>query len=210
MDLGPRRSRRGPRWLLIGRPGGVIPLGYVRRIQAMSLLRAILRWWVRLRVWNVRRKGLVVADDCRFEGFPSFGSEPYLITIGKHVAMASEVSFITHDGGTHVFRHQERFRKVIKYGRITVHDNCVLGHRVILLPGVSVGPNSVVAAGAVVTRNVPPNTLAAGNPAKPVMSITQYAEWSLAATPAYDEEEYHRDKRSVLTRLPIKGSGRSS
>ncbi len=174
----------------------------------MPLLRAILRLWVRLRIWNVRRRGLNAAPDCRFEGYPNFGSEPYLITIGKHVAMASEVSFITHDGGTHVFRDRERYRRVIKYGRITIHDNCVLGHRVILLPGVSVGPNSVVAAGSVVTRNIPPDVLAAGNPAVPVMSMEQYAEWALAATPEYDEAEYHRDKRSVLTRIAIKGSPR--
>jgi acetyltransferase-like isoleucine patch superfamily enzyme len=171
----------------------------------MFLIRRLLRLWVRLRVWNVRRKGLNVADDCRFEGFPSFGSEPYLITIGKRVAMASDVSFITHDGGTHVFRNEERYRKVIKYGRIVVHDNCVLGHRVIVLPGVSIGPNSVVAAGSVVTRNIPPNVLAAGNPAKPVLTLHQYAEWSLAATPEYDEAEYKRDKRSVLLKIAIKG-----
>jgi acetyltransferase-like isoleucine patch superfamily enzyme len=172
----------------------------------MFLLRAILRLWVHLRVWNVRRKGLDVAADCRFEGFPNFGSEPYLISIGRHVAIASEVSFITHDGGTHVFRKQERYRKVIKYGRIVVHDNCVLGHRAIILPGVSIGPNSVVSAGSVVTRNVPPNALVAGNPAKPVLTIQQYAEWSLAATPEYDEAEYRRDKRSTLLKLAIKGA----
>ena len=174
----------------------------------MILLRAILRLWVRLRVWNARRRGLDAAPDCRFEGYPNFGSEPYLVTIGKHVALASEVSFITHDGGTHVFREQERYRRVIKYGRITIHDNCVLGHRAIFLPGVSVGPNSVVAAGSVVTRSIPPNVLAAGNPAVPVMAIDQYAEWALAATPEYDEAEYKRDKRGVLTRIAIKGTRR--
>lgn len=172
----------------------------------MRLVRLLSRLWIRLRIWHVRRKGLDVAPDCRFEGFPSFGSEPYLITIGKHVAIASDVSFITHDGGTHVFREQDRYRKVIKYGRITVKDNCVLGHRVILLPGVTVGPNSVVAAGAVVTRNVPPNVLAAGNPAVPVMPIERYADWSLAATPDYDPAEYKRNKRAVLEKLAIKGS----
>lgn len=172
----------------------------------MHLLRMILRTWVRLRIWHVRRKGLNAAPDCRFEGFPNFGSEPYLITIGKHVALASEVSFITHDGGTWVFRDQEKYRHVIKYGRITIEDNCVIGHRSIILPGVTIGPNSVVAAGSVVTRNVPPNVLAAGNPAKPVLSIEQYAEWSLAAMPKYDPEEYKRDKRSVLLKTAIRGS----
>ncbi len=165
--------------------------------------------WERLLLWRYKRQGLQVADDCRFHGLPDFGSEPYLISIGKHVAMAGEVAFITHDGGTYVFREQERYKKVIKYGRITIHDNCVIGQRVIILPGVTIGPNSVVSAGSVVTRSVPPGVVVAGNPAHPVMTVEQYAEWSLAATPNYDEQEYLRDKKSVLLKTPLKGQPRT-
>ncbi len=150
---------------------------------------------------QLRKAGLTIPDDCKLMDLPNFGSEPYLITIGSHVGIASEVLFITHDGGTHVFRDQERFRKVIKYGRIRIMDNCVIGQRAIILPGVTIGPNSVVAAGAVVTKSVPPNVLAAGNPAKPVLSIQQYAEWSLGTTPVYDEDEYKRDKRACLLKV---------
>jgi acetyltransferase-like isoleucine patch superfamily enzyme len=163
-------------------------------------------WHLRWRIGRLRQAGLIIADDCRFTGFPSFGSEPYLITIGRHVAIASGVSFITHDGGTYVFRHLERYQKVIKFGRINILDNCVIGQRVIILPGVTIGPNSVVAAGSIVSRNVPPGVLAAGNPAKPVMTVHQYAEWSLAATPDYDKEEYARNKKAFLMKMHMRGS----
>lgn len=171
----------------------------------IGLWRALRRLWVRLRLWDLRRKGLDIADDCRMEGLPSFGSEPYLVHIGRQVALAPGVMFITHDGGTQVFNRQERYRKVIKYGHITVGENCVIGARAIILPGVKIGPNSVVAAGAVVTRNVPPNVLAAGNPARPVLPIRAYAEWALSSTPPYDEAEYLRDKRGVLLRVELRG-----
>jgi acetyltransferase-like isoleucine patch superfamily enzyme len=164
----------------------------------------------RIELWRARRQGLVYGKDCRFASVPSFGSEPYLISIGDHVGFAGEVTFITHDGGTWVFRNQERYRKVIKYGRITIKDNCVIGERVILLPGVSIGPNSVIAAGSVVSRSIPPGVLAAGNPAKPVITTEQYAEWALAATPDYDEAEYQRDKRAFLTRITLRGAARKS
>ncbi len=158
------------------------------------------------RLWRLRKAGLTIASDCRMTKIPDFGSEPYLITIGKHVGIATEVLFITHDGGTYVFRHLERYKKVIKYGRITILDNCIIGARVIILPGVTIGPDSVVAAGSVVSRSVPPGVLAAGNPAKPIMTIQQYAEWSLSATPDYNENDYRKDKRAFLKKFRMRGS----
>jgi acetyltransferase-like isoleucine patch superfamily enzyme len=160
----------------------------------------------RLRVWKARRAGATIPDDCHFSGRVSFGSEPYLVTIGPNVAIATEVTFVTHDGGTHAFDHLERYRKVIRYGRINVLDNCVIGHRAILLPGVTIGPNSVVAAGSVVSRSVPPGVLVAGNPAEPVMTVHQYAEWSLAATPDYDVGEFERNRKNVLTAIHLRES----
>jgi carbonic anhydrase/acetyltransferase-like protein (isoleucine patch superfamily) len=95
---------------------------------------------------------------------------------------------------------------VIKFGRINILDNCVIGFRVILLPGVTIGPDSVIAAGSVVSRSIPPGVLAAGNPAKPVMTVHQYAEWSLAATPDYDEEEFARNRKALLMRMTMRES----
>jgi carbonic anhydrase/acetyltransferase-like protein (isoleucine patch superfamily) len=57
-----------------------------------------------------------------------------------------------------------------------VRDNVFIGHEAIILPGVTVGPNAVVAAGAVVARDVPPDTIAAGVPAKPIGTWQQYVE----------------------------------
>lgn len=164
--------------------------------------------WTRWRLRSLRRQGLVIADDCCLDGMPAFGSEPYLISIGRSVSISGEVAFITHDGGTRVFRRREPYRKVLKYGRITILDNCVIGYRATILPGVVIGPNAVVSAGSVVTRSVPANTVVAGNPAAPVMTVEQYAQWALAGTPAYDEEEYRRDKRAALLKMALRGAPR--
>ncbi len=56
---------------------------------------------------------------------------------------------------------------------IKIEDNVWIGGGAILLPGVRVGRNAVVGAGAVVTRNVPANTVVAGNPARVIREIEQ-------------------------------------
>jgi acetyltransferase-like isoleucine patch superfamily enzyme len=162
----------------------------------------MLNRWIRNRqLRNLKRAGLTIADDCRINGWPIWGSEPYLITIGRRVTIAGGVVFLNHDGGTWVFRGESAYRNVIKYGRITIHDNCFIGYGAILLPGVEVGPDSVVAAGSVVTHTVPARSVAAGVPAKVIMDLDEYAQRALAATPQYDREAYQRDKRAELLRL---------
>lgn len=154
-----------------------------------------------LKLQMYKKRGLQIADDCRLVALPNFGSEPFLISIGKHVTITGGVSFITHDGGTWVFRDQAKYRNVVKYGRITIHDNCFIGYGATIMPGVSIGPNSVVAAGAVVAKDVPPNTVAGGVPAHVLMTVEDYAERCLEGMPAYDQEAYRRNKVDELLRI---------
>ena len=157
----------------------------------------ICRWRLRRYV----RQGLQIGDDCRLMGMPNFGSEPYLISIGRHVTISTRVSFINHDGGTWVFRDQPEYRDVIKFGRIVIFDNCFIGSGATLMPGISIGPNSVVAAGAVVTQSVPPGTVVGGVPARVLMTVKEYAAKSLAQTPAYDRDAYKKGKVRELLRI---------
>jgi acetyltransferase-like isoleucine patch superfamily enzyme len=161
-------------------------------------MRNLIRKFI---LWKYRRKGLRISSDCRLISLPDFGSEPYLISIGRHVTITSNVTFITHDGSTWVFRERPEYRSVIRYGRITIHDNCFIGYGATIMPGVSIGPNAIVGACSLVTRDVPPNSVAAGVPAKVTMSIKDYADKCRSETPDYDRTAYRNDKTSELLRL---------
>ena len=105
------------------------------------------------------------------------GSEPYLVEIGDHVEITSGVRFITHDGGVWVLRDQHP--DVDVFGKIVIGNNVFIGFNAIVMPGVTIGDNCVIGAGSVVTRDVPPNSIVAGVPAKVLKSLDDYRESSL-------------------------------
>ena len=129
----------------------------------------------------------------------NFGSEPYLITLGNHCRISTEVFFVTHDGGTWAFRDQEKYKDIIKYGRISVGEHTFIGTRSIIMPGVTIGRRCVIGAGSVVTNDIPDNSVAVGVPAKVIMTTEEYAERCLNRQKPYCRAEYEKDKRSFLT-----------
>lgn len=89
----------------------------------------------------------VVLDVCR-------------VTIGSHVFFGPGVQIYT---ATHPKDHIER--RSFESGRpVTIGDDCWIGGSAIILPGVSIGARSIIGAGAVVTKNVPEDSIIIGNP----------------------------------------------
>jgi maltose O-acetyltransferase len=85
------------------------------------------------------------------------------ITIGADVQVGPNVQFLS---ATHPVEAAARRAKWESAKPITIGDNVWLGGGVIILPGVSIGENTVVGAGAVVTKDLPANVVAVGNPAR--------------------------------------------
>ena len=91
------------------------------------------------------------------------------ITIGDDVQIGPNVQLLT---ATHPIEPEPRRAKWEGSQPITIKDNVWLGGGVIVCPGVTIGENSVVGAGAVVVRDLPANVVAVGNPARVIRSLT--------------------------------------
>ena len=91
------------------------------------------------------------------------------VTIGEDVQVGPNVQFLT---ATHPVDAATRRAKWESARPITIADNVWLGGGVIILPGISIGENTVVGAGAVVTKDLPANVVAVGNPARVVRLLS--------------------------------------
>lgn len=127
-----------------------------------------------------KKKGMKVGKGCDFVSpGPNFGSEPYLIEIGNNTTVSFDVAFVTHDAGTRVLRNlatNEKEKQTVIYGKIIVGNNCFIGCRTTILPGVKIGDNTIIGAGSLVNRDIPANSVAAGVPCKVICSLEEYKE----------------------------------
>jgi maltose O-acetyltransferase len=90
------------------------------------------------------------------------------VRIGADVQIGPNVQLLTP---THPIAAEPRRQKLEAAEPITIEDNVWLGGGVIVLPGVTIGRDTVVGAGAVVTKDLPPGVVAVGNPARVVRAV---------------------------------------
>lgn len=125
----------------------------------------------------LRKQGVKIGEGCEIHQHVDFGSEPYLIKLGNHVRVTNGVRFFTHEGGVYVLRHlYEECKNADEFAEIEVGNNVHIGVNALIMPGVHIGDNCIVGAGAVVTHDIPDNTVAAGVPAKEICSIEEFYE----------------------------------
>ena len=94
---------------------------------------------------------------------------PELISIGNNVTVAADVRIYEHDLVARMWNRDCNYTgPMIDYytGPVVIKDNAVIGGRSIILYNVTIGKNALVAAGGVVTKDVPDFAIVGGNPAK--------------------------------------------
>ena len=97
-------------------------------------------------------------------------SHCWLITIGNNVTLAPRVHVLAHDAST---CHHLGYARI---GRVDIGNNVFIGADTVVLPGVSIGDNSIIGANSTVTKSIPANVVAAGNPARIICTIDEYVD----------------------------------
>ncbi|MDO5151472.1 MAG: acyltransferase [Oscillospiraceae bacterium] len=114
-----------------------------------------------------------------------------MIELGDNVRITNGVRFVTHDGGLWVLKNLGKIdSNVGKFGKIKIGSNTHIGWNAIIMPGVTIGKNCIIGCGAVVTKDIPDNSVAVGVPAKVIESIDDYYSKVLANHDIIDSSDY--------------------
>ncbi len=120
----------------------------------------------------LRSKGMTIGERCRIFCDIST-SESYLVEIGDGTTISGNVTLVTHDAS---------IQKVIPdktdlFGKIKIGRDCFIGHGSMIMYGVTIPDNTIVAAGSVVTKSIAEsNKIVGGNPAKVIGDYASFAE----------------------------------
>lgn len=109
----------------------------------------------------------------------------WLITIGDNVTIAPRVHILAHDAST------KEFLNYTKIGRVNIGNKVFIGADSLVLPNVTIGNNVIIGANSTITKNIPSDSVYAGNPAKFVCTIEEYIDKNrikMKNCPVYGEE----------------------
>lgn len=145
-------------------------------------------------------KGLKLGNNV--EIIDTFFFDPshcFLISIGDNCTICPNVRLIAHDAST------KKHLGYTKIGRIDIKENCFIGDSVIVLPNVTVRPNSIVVAGSFVSRDIPAFKFAAGNSATFMATLVEYIKRieSISRNKRIFDEQYYIERLDKAKREEI-------
>lgn len=124
----------------------------------------------------LKKKGYFksIGDHCYLQPW-NFGTEPYMISFGDNVHVASGVTFVTHDIISFMLNYMDNDRVYHeRYGEIAIGSNVFIGANSTILYDVNIGDNVIIGAGSLVNKCIPSGSVAAGVPCKVIGNFDDY------------------------------------
>ncbi len=140
----------------------------------MFYYRKVKKWdAARIRLHHLRKIGMMIGEKTYIFSDDLETAEPYLVSIGDNVMIAAGVRFMTHDASASFYLSDASDF----FGRINIGNHCFLGMGAMILPGVTLANDCIVAAGSVVTKSfLIPGSVVAGNPARVICMVEDLKE----------------------------------
>lgn len=152
----------------------------------INKIRNIIRSWLGVdygpTIEDMKKMGMKVGKNTSIEKARIDVSHCWLISIGDNVTLAPNVYLLAHDAST------KRLLGYTKVGKITISNNAFIGADTVVMPNVKIGENSIIGTRSVVTKDVPANTVYAGNPARFICTLEDYIkknEEKIKTSPVY-------------------------
>jgi maltose O-acetyltransferase len=123
----------------------------------------------------------------------------FLISIGDNCSLSNGVIVLAHDASTYKFTDG-----YTRLGKVEIKDNCYIGSNAIILPGVTIGPNVLIAAGSVVNKSIPPNSCVAGVPARVYSKFDEFIQGyieSIKLRPSFHSNEFVSPNREFKEKI---------
>jgi len=148
-------------------------------------------WRLRRRWKNLRALGMHIGSEVNLPMSTWIDTAHcHLISIGDRCGFGSSCAILTHDA------MPNEYLDATRVGRVTIHESCHFGMNTVILPGVTIGPRVVVGAGSVVHRDIPADSVAAGNPAKVICTLQEYLDRhreAMKTSPLFPFKEYSQE-----------------
>jgi acetyltransferase-like isoleucine patch superfamily enzyme len=152
----------------------------------------------------LRRKGIKIGKNI-YWGTPRtitiYTTRPCLLEIGDNVRLDSGLTILTHDFATYVFRLVYK-DFVSATAKVKIGSNVYFGRNCTVLKGVSIGDNCIIGLGSLITKDIPPNSVVAGVPAKVISTLDDY--YKKRKLESVDEAKaYAREIKKYYNKIPV-------
>lgn len=131
----------------------------------------------------LEKKGVTIGKNVYFKNSKKMDfdlSNPMLIEIGNNVFFNRDFTLLTHDAVSWIFRIKYKDFVPNSVGKVKIGNNVHFARNVTVLRGVTIGDNVFIGHSSLVTKDIPPNCIAAGTPAKVICSLDDYYKRSKA------------------------------
>lgn len=185
----------------------------MRNMKIYQVIDKIRRCWIQFRMFSIRDGWKKAKFLKKYKILYHIGSnvyyhsnilpaEPFLVCLHNNVVISAGVRLITHSMAHIVFnKEDETTTHFCKYGKVEIHDNVYIGANAVINYGVTIGKNCIVAAGAVVTHDVPSGSVVGGVPAKIIGNYDEVKARSLEYSKTFGSVD---DRRWVVDLMKIK------